>query len=172
MKKLALLMVLVMVCSVVFADNFEKLQTAHKNAMKFYGRAELLSQRDAKLITVQANRNDVASLLMTNELVTGYMETEGNRKIYWEVIPIEGGAKIVIKINILGKVYEKTIIVKFGEQEMTFSADSNDRDAMCLIKCAGNAALGCAYCLINKVCWIACLGTSSPSIISCVMGCF
>lgn len=169
MKKLALLMVLVMVCSVVFADNFEKLQAAHKNAMKFYGRAELLSQRDAKMVVVQTNK-ETASLFIAEELVTGYMETEANKKFYWEVTPIEGGVKIYIKVNILGKVYEKTIIIKFGDKEIAVSANSNDRaDVWCIIKCAGSSALSCLSCGTNWVCWATCAG---PSVISCIKDCF
>jgi len=50
-------MVLVMVSTVVFADvNFEKLQANHKNAMKFYGRADLLAQRDAKMVFVHTGK--------------------------------------------------------------------------------------------------------------------
>ncbi|NUM35494.1 MAG: hypothetical protein HUU50_13180 [Candidatus Brocadiae bacterium] len=170
MKKLALLMVLVMVCTVVFADNFEKLQAAHKNAMKFYGRAELLTQRDAKMVVVQSNK-DVASLFIASELVTGYMETDNNKKFYWEVTPIEGGVKIYIKVNVLGKVFEKTIIIKFGEKDLAVSADSTDErvDTWCIVKCAGSSALSCLYCGTNWVCWATCAG---PGVISCIKGCF
>lgn len=167
MKKLALLMVLVMVCTVVFADNFEKLQNAHKNAMKFYGKAELLNQRDAKMVFTQVGQN-TASLFITNDIVTGYMESVDNKKVYWEVTPIEGGVKIYIKINILGKVFEKTVIIKFGEKEIAVSTDSSERN-WCVVKCAGTVALKCLYCLTNWVCWATCAG---PGVVDCIKDCF
>jgi len=163
-------MVLVMISTFVFADvNLDKLQAAHKNAMKFNGRADVLTQRDAKMVFVQSGK-DVASLCIASEVVTGYMESDTNKKFYWEVTPIEGGIKITIKVNILGKTYEKTIIVKFDGKELAVSADSTERvDYWCIVKCAGTSALECISCGTNWVCWATCAG---PSVVSCIKGCF
>lgn len=169
MKKLALLMVLVMVSTVVFAGDFDKIQTNHKNAMKFYGKADLLAQRDAKMMFVNTGSN-VASVFVGTDMSTGYMEN-ADKKIYWEVTPIEGGIKITIKINVFGKIIEKVIIIKYGEKDLGVKVEASDDrvDPICIIKCAGSAALKCLPCATNWVCWATCAG---PDVVSCIMGCF
>lgn len=170
MKKLALLLVLMMVSTVIFADGvYEKIQVNHKNAMKFYGRADLLAQRDGQMMLVHTGKG-VASVFVGSEMSTGYME-EGNKKVYWEVTPIEGGFKIYIKINILGKIFEKTIIIKTAEKDFSVKLETADDrvDTWCIVKCAGSAALKCLYCATNWTCWATCAG---PDVVSCIMGCF
>jgi len=159
----AIIIALCVLLSFAFAQDLQK---KHEAAMKANG---FMIERDGKFMMLNAGNGDV-SVYLGSEMGTGYME-EGDKKIYYEVFPIEGGVKIVIKINILGKIFEKTIIIKFDNNQATVAVEgSNDRyDWSCVLKCAGSAAFKCIACLTNWVCWATCAG---PSVVSCVMGCF
>jgi len=159
----ALILTLCILVSFAFAENLQK---KHEAAMKFNGVAV---QRDGQFLMLNAGQGDV-SVYLGSEMGTGYME-RGDKKIYYEITPIEGGVKIYIKINILGKIFEKTIIIKFDNTQATVAVEgSNDRyDWMCLLKCAGSAAFKCISCGTDWKCWATCAG---PDVVSCVMGCF
>jgi len=103
MKRLVLFVAILMVSGFVFADvNFDALKAAHINAMKYYGRADVA---EGQMVFVAIGK-EMASVYFGNELSTGYVE-KNDQKFYWEITPIEGGVKVYIKVNILGKIYEK-----------------------------------------------------------------
>ncbi len=159
----ALVIILCVLLTVAFAQNIAELQKKHAAAMKANG---MIVERDGQYMVSTTG----ASIYLGTEMGTGYMES-GDKKIYWEVIPIEGGVKIVIKINIFGKIYEKTIIIKFDNTQASIALEgSNDRyDWMCILKCAGSAAFSCISCGTDWKCWATCAG---PQVVQCVMGCF
>lgn len=154
-----------MVASLAFANPAE-LQKKHMAAQKFNG---FQMERDGQFMIVPVGEN-MASVYLGTEMGTGYME-KGEVKAYWEIIPIEGGVKIIIKINILGKIYEKEIIIKFNNAQANIAVSGSDErvDWTCLLKCAGSAAFSCISCGTNWTCWATCAG---PQVVSCVMGCF
>ncbi|MBP7020734.1 MAG: hypothetical protein KBC30_02780 [Planctomycetes bacterium] len=169
MKKLVLVIIALLFVATLSAEvNLEALQAAHMNAMKYNGRADVLQQKDSKMFFTLIE-TEMASIFQTEELVTGYTVIEG-KKIYWEVTPVEGGFKITIKINILGKTFEKSFIIKISKNNFNveLAGDGERVDAGCLLKCAANA-LSCLRCGTNLGCWAICAG---PKIITCVTGCF
>ena len=172
MKKLAILFaVCMMVAMVANAEgNLDKLKAAHLNAMKYYGRAEAMNERDSKVFFMSTSKG-MASVFLGENLSTGYMES-GDRKIYWEITPIPGGFKIVIFINILGKTYEIPIIIKLADGELSVKVEESAQryDWMCLLKCVGTSVLAkCLHCKLDWKCWATCAG---PDVVQCVMGCF
>lgn len=172
MKKLALFVACLMISGFVFADvNFDALKASHINAMKYYGRSANVENGQMVFMVVG---DQMASVYFGEDLSTGYVEKD-EKKFYWEVTPIEGGVKIYIKVNILGKVYEKTIIIKFGDKQFSVLADGSTDDRVdwtCLLNCATGSAAPCLSCIINKDCWISCIMKNAPGLIGCVMGCF
>lgn len=168
MKKLALFVACLMVANFLFAEvNLDELKAKHLDAMKNAGRADVM--RDGQMFFVAVGQS-MGSMYMGEDLSTGYTE-RGDRKIYWEVTPVEGGIKITIKIEILGKVYEKSFIIKLADKEVAIKGEgTQDRyDWMCIVKCVGSAAFKCIDCMTDWKCWAKCAG---PDVVSCVMGCF
>lgn len=162
-----MLILVVLLASLVFADgwNQEALKAAHVKAMQANG-----VRADGQFM-VQPFGKSIASIYLGSDMGSGYTE-QGDRKIYWEVIPIEGGIKIIIKVEIFGQVFEKVIIIKFENNQANISVDSTAErvDWMCLLKCAGTTAFKCfPQCGTDWKCWITCAGAD---VVSCVMGCF
>jgi len=144
--------------------NFDALKAAHMNAMKYYGRGDAEGQ-----MVFVAMGKEMASVFYGNDLSTGYVE-QGDKKFYWEITPIEGGVKVYIKVNILGKIYEKTFVILFNGKEAVIKGEGDERyDWMCILKCAGSAAFKCLDCMTDWKCWAKCAGAD---VVSCVMGCF
>jgi hypothetical protein len=157
-----------MVANFLFAEvNLDELKAKHLDAMKNYGRSDVMN--DGKMFFVAMGQT-MGSVFMGNELSTGYVEN-GDKKFYWEITPVEGGIKITIKIEILGKVYEKSFIIKLADREVAIQGEgTQDRyDWLCIVKCVGSAAFKCISCMKDWQCWAKCAG---PDIVSCVMGCF
>ena len=172
MKKLVLVIIALLFVATLSAEvNLEALQAAHMNAMKYNGRADVLQQRDAAVTYFTVVKTDMASVYECEDIVTGYTVIEG-KKIYWEITPIEGGFKITIKINIFGKTFEKSFIIKLEDNIASVQFPEMDEridvDWKCLAKCGGNA-LQCIDCLKDWKCWAKCAG---PGLISCIMDCF
>ncbi|HPY75880.1 MAG TPA: hypothetical protein PLB63_10805 [Planctomycetota bacterium] len=169
MKKLVLVIIALLFVATLSAEvNLEALQAAHMNAMKYNGRADVLQQKDSKMFFTLIE-TEMASIFQTEELVTGYTVIEG-KKIYWEVTPVEGGLKITIKINILGKTFEKSFIIKISKNNFNveLAGDGERVDPKCLLNCAANA-LSCISCGTNWPCWAICAGIS---VVPCVKKCF
>ncbi len=163
MKNLILLVCLIC-ASVVFAEiNVENLTKAHQAAQQKFG---VVAERDGQYLVSTIN-GKICSIYGDANLGTGYME-DGDRKIYWEIIPIPGGVKIIIKIELFGKLFEKEIIIKFGEKDVSVSSESTRGcDWGCIAGCAGGA-LGCISCGTNWICWVGCAGAS---VLPCAMKC-
>ena len=107
MKKVVLVIIALLFVATLSAEvNLEALKADHLNAMKYNGRADILQQKDSTMFFMLIE-TDMASIFQTEELVTGYTVMEG-KKVYWEVTPVEGGIKITVKINILGKILERS----------------------------------------------------------------
>lgn len=165
MKNIIILLACLMLASMAFAGPAD-IERLHKIAQKANG---FQVERDGQFMFVPVGQN-LASLYLGSEMGTGYMK-DGEKNVYWEIIPIEGGVKIIIKINIAGKIYEKIIIIKFNNNQATVAVDGTQErvDWACLLKCAGSAAFSCISCGTNWTCWATCAG---PQVVSCVMGCF
>ncbi len=170
MKNTMILLVCLFVASLVFAEvNFKALENAHKIMQKVKG--TMLEEAGTYMIGNVNGR--VCSLWMGSQKGSGYMEVE-NIKVYWELIPIEGGVKIILHFNVLGKEYTKEIIIKFNGQEANVAVAGEDSrvevDWGCLTKCAAGA-LSCLKCGADWKCWLSCAG---PQVINCIIdnGCF
>ncbi|MBP7020731.1 MAG: hypothetical protein KBC30_02765 [Planctomycetes bacterium] len=171
MKKVVLVIIALLFVATLSAEvNLEALKADHLNAMKYNGRADILQQKDSTMFFMLIE-TDMASIFQTEELVTGYTVMEG-KKVYWEVTPVEGGIKITVKINILGKILERSFIIKISKNNINieFLAD-NERVNIpedCIRMCSV-PVLKCLPCGIDRKCWAECLG---PKVILCLKQCF
>ena len=168
MKKFAILLVCFMFVGLAMADNLDQLQEAHKNAMKFHGRADLMSRDTGKMV-VMAGSKGLVSAYLDKEICTFYAENK-DKKFYieWKLIP--GGIEITIHINILGQEIVKVITIMFGKDSVSIKGSpSDDRvDWGCLLDC-GSGLIKCLHCGTDWTCWAMECGLE---VVSCVMGCF
>lgn len=168
MKKLALLTIALLLVVTISAENLEALKDAHMNAMKYNGQAARLQERSGEMYFATVGTT-MASMFADEDIITGYLE-KSEKKIYWEVTPIEGGVKITITVNVLGQTFTKSIIIKLEGKALTVVDESEDRyDWMCLVKCVGGKVFECLDCLTDWKCWGNCAGADA---VNCVMGCF
>ncbi len=167
MKNTMILLVCLFVASFVLAEvNFKALENAHKIMQKAKG--SMLEEAGTYMMGNSNGR--VCSLWVGNTKATGYMEMDA-RKIYWEIVKIEGGIKLIIHVNILGKEYTKEFIIKFGDTEVAVTAveDGSRVNYICLVACVGQIAFKCwPQCGTNLSCWIGCAGGDA----GCILGCF
>ncbi|HON43822.1 MAG TPA: hypothetical protein P5543_06655 [Planctomycetota bacterium] len=171
MKKVVLVIIALLFVATLSAEvNLEALKADHLNAMKYNGRADVLQQKNSIMYYTHIE-TEMASIFQTEELVTGYTVMEG-KKVYWEVTPVEGGIKITIKINILGKIFERSFIIKTSKNNVNIELTEDDNrgwDYECLRICAVKA-LKCLHCLQDWWgCWAKCVG---PIVVPCVMKCY
>ncbi|HRU51852.1 MAG TPA: hypothetical protein P5543_06660 [Planctomycetota bacterium] len=169
MKKVVLVIIALLFVATLSAEvNLEALKAAHLNAMKYNGRADILQQKDSTMFFMLIE-TDMASIFQTEGLVIGYTVMEG-KKIYWEVTPVEGGIKITVKINILGKILERSFIIKISKNNINieFLADNDRVDIGDCFRMCSVPALKCFPCGIDRKCWAECLG---PKVISCLKKC-
>lgn len=168
MKKLALLTIALLLVVTISAENLEALKDAHMNAMKYNGQAYRLQEKSGEMYFTTVG-TAMASIFSDEDIVIGYTE-KAEKKIYWEVTPVEGGIKITVTVNILGQTFTKSIIIKLEGQSFAVINASEDRgfDWKCLVRCGGNA-LQCIDCGTDWKCWAKCAG---PDLVNCVMDCF
>jgi hypothetical protein len=160
MKKWTALLIIAVICmSFTQAQDFEKLQASHITAMKYYGHAPIMAERNHKMVFMPCG-NVMASACIGTNMATAYAE-KGDRKIYWHVEKIEGGLLITIKINIAGITITRSFKITMSDREICFAdlnwADQGQRiDWSCVLK----QAPGCAGCGTDWMCWLGCAGSA------------
>jgi len=81
MKKLMLVAIALLFVATLSAEvNLDALKTAHLNAMKYNGRANVLQERDGSVMYFTVIQTEMASVFQSEELVTGYTVIEGKKK--------------------------------------------------------------------------------------------
>ena len=170
MKKFAILLVCFMFVGMIMADELDKLQEAHKNAMKFHGRADLMTRGAGKMVFMSTAKGKMVSAYLDKELCTFYAEDQ-DKKFYveWKLIP--GGIEITFHVNILGHEIVKTVTILFNNDSLVIKGSAGDEkyDWWCLVKCVGGKIFECISCGTDWKCWGTCAGAD---VVSCVMGCF
>jgi hypothetical protein len=174
MKNLLLFVLVVLCISMAMAQenkenkeisNFDQLKSAHVIAMKYYGHANLLSEKDNQMIFLSIDKN-FASVCYGKEIATAYMETETS-KFYWFVQKTEKGIILSSKLNLKGVKYSRSVEVIMSEAEFIIrqrpDMDEGSR-VSCSWSCLGSKFLGCVSCLKDWKCWLTCAG---PGIWEC-----
>ena len=167
MKKLTMLLVVCLVFGLIAnaESNLEKMKAAHVVAMKYYGHAPLLAERDSNMMFLSMDKG-IASVCYGKEMATAYME-KGNVKYYWYVQKTKEGVLLSSKANVNGVKYSRSVEVVISEAEVSIRqrADLDEGSRLsCNWGCLASKFFGCISCGTNWQCWLTCAG---PGIFEC-----
>lgn len=169
MKKIAVLIVLALVCSFTWAQdvNLENLKGAHIAAMKYHGHSTLLAEKNSMVF--MACGDGIASACYGDSLCTAYAE-KGEVKIYWYVEKIENGVLITFKVTVKEITYTRSFKFLLTQTEAKFQnldfAKKEDTRFSVDWNCLINKIPGCIACATNWVCWLGCAGTAAWQCVS------
>lgn len=166
MKKFAILFVMFAVsATLVMADEMADLQNAHKKALTYNGRGEVSNE----MFFLTRNKRVFSALIDKSKEFSSMYTEDGDRKILWEVVKIEGGFKIIITVTILNQTFTKTITILFNNNEITIKTEGMEQARGCnYFYCAGKI-LACGVCLSNPLSseCMNCLGDAYETCIGC-----
>lgn len=163
-----LLILAFLFASMMAADeniNSEKIRAAHIIAMKYYGHATLLEEKNIQM-AFSPMAKGLASFCYGKELATAYLEA-GDVKYYWYVEKTQKGILLSHKANRNGVKYSRTVEVTISDAEISIrqrqDLDEGERIS-CDWGCIGGKFFKCIHCAIDWKCWLTCAG---PAIWEC-----